>query len=77
MRTLGCLITCAALLSACGGSDEPISLAPLDLEPCAGWVGPVPSNEGQFARAALAERTGRLCANSKLKAVAELRASGA
>lgn len=68
-----CLAISLMLLSACGGS-EPAPLDALDLAPCPGWGGAVPATERQFARAAAAERTGRLCANAKLDAVAQLRA---
>lgn len=63
-----CLIICAMLLAGCG--HEPAWLL-LDLTPCPGWAGPRPATEGQFARAAAAERAGRLCANAKLEAVSE------
>lgn len=64
-------ITCLVLLAACG--PEPVALDLLDLTPCEGWTGPRPATESQFARAALAEKTGRICANTKLAAVAESR----
>lgn len=60
------LIICAMLLAGCG--NEPPPLALLDLMPCAGWTGSRPRTESQFARAASAERAGRLCANAKLDA---------
>ena len=56
------------LLASCGRTDPP-PLALLDLADCPGWVGPRPATERQFARAAGAERSGRLCANAKLAAV--------
>ncbi|ATG47581.1 hypothetical protein CEW89_08340 [Celeribacter ethanolicus] len=56
------------LLASCG-RETPLSL--LDLEPCPGWQGVIPQNERQFARAAAAEKAGRLCANTKLGAVSE------
>lgn len=62
-----CLIICAMLLAACG--HEPPALSLLDLTPCPGWTGPRPQTDGQFARAAAAERAGRLCANEKLATV--------
>ncbi|WP_232831619.1 hypothetical protein [Pseudogemmobacter bohemicus] len=43
----------------------------LDLAPCPGWMGAAPETEGQLARAASAERAGRLCANEKLETAAE------
>lgn len=65
-----CLIISLALLAGCGREPSAISL--LDLSPCPGWTGPRPASEGQFARAAAAERTGRLCANEKLTTVQSL-----
>ncbi len=65
-----CLIISALLLAACGREAvAPPPVALLDLRPCPGWTGPRPSTEGAFARAAAAERAGRLCANSKLASV--------
>lgn len=64
-----CLSICAILLTGCGRELSP-ALELLDLTPCPGWQGPCPTTEGQFARAAAAERAGRLCANEKLGAVA-------
>ena len=61
-----CLIISLTLLGGCG--HEP-ALSLLDLEPCPGWEGLKPATESQFARAAAAERAGRLCANAKLQAV--------
>lgn len=65
-----CLIISVALLTACGRDPAPPPVALLDLAPCPGWTGPRPATEGDFARAAAAEKAGRLCANSKLEAVA-------
>lgn len=65
------LVICAGLLAACGPDPVPHPVSLLDLAPCSGWQGPRPDTEGQFARAAAAERTGRLCANNKLAAVSE------
>ena len=71
------LTICAALLTACGSKPVAPPVIPADLlTPCAGWQGPVPSSEGQCARAALAEKTGRLCANEKLGSVAEIVSGG-
>ena len=71
------LTICAALLAGCGSKPVDPPVIPADLlTPCAGWMGPVPSSEGQFARAALAEKTGRLCANEKLGSVAEIVSGG-
>ncbi len=64
-----CLIICALLLAGCGRDPAPVEL--LDLTPCDGWTGQAPATEGELIRAALAERTGRLCANTKLEAVRE------
>lgn len=65
-----CLIISAMLLAACGrDAASPPPMALLDLAPCPGWTGPRPATEGAFARAAAAERAGRLCANAKLEAV--------
>ena len=63
-----CLIISLMLLGGCG--HEP-ALALLNLEPCPGWEGAKSATESQFARAAAAERAGRLCANAKLEAVSE------
>lgn len=65
MRRLA--IICLVLLAACGPEAPAIAL--LDLDPCPGWTGPRPGTEGQFARAAAAEKAGRLCANEKLETV--------
>lgn len=62
-----CLTICALLLAGCG--TEPPALALLDLAPCPGWAGARPETDGQFARAAAAERAGRICANEKLSTV--------
>jgi hypothetical protein len=62
-----CLIICAVVLAGCGRNMT----VPSDLlTPCPGWLGARPVTEGQLIRAALAERTGRQCANGKLGAVA-------
>lgn len=67
------LLVATVALTACGSKPVAPPVIPADLlTPCAGWQGPVPSSEGQFARAALAEKTGRLCANEKLGSVAEI-----
>lgn len=62
-----CLIICVMLLAGCG--PEPPAISLLDLAPCPGWTGLAPATEGQLARAAAAERAGRLCANEKLSTV--------
>lgn len=64
-----CLIISAVLLTACGRDPALPPVALLDLAPCPGWTGPRPTTEGDFARAAAAERAGRQCANAKLAAV--------
>ncbi len=61
-------ITCLLGLLGCGPKSTALDV--LDLTPCDGWTGPTPATEGQIIRAALAEKTGRLCANTKLDAVA-------
>jgi len=64
-----CLIICAVVLAGCGRKAE----IPADLmTPCAGWQGAPPATEGDLMRAALAEKGGRECANSKLGAIAAL-----
>lgn len=60
------------LPAACGRTDPP-PLDLIDLRPCPGWTGPSPRTEGAFARAAAAEKAGRLCANAKLDAAQEVR----
>lgn len=65
-----CLIICAALLAGCG--HDPATVPPDLLAPCPGWQGPRPETEGAFARAAAAEKAGRICANTKLEAVAAI-----
>lgn len=62
------LIICASLLAGCG--HKPASMPPDLLTPCPGWQGSAPASEGDLIRAALAEKAGRVCANSKLGAVA-------
>lgn len=64
-----CLIIWMMLLAGCGPDPAPPPVALLDLAPCPGWTGPRPVTEGGFARAAAAERAGRLCANAKLETV--------
>lgn len=58
---------CGAL-AACGAGKVPAEM----LRPCDGWLGPVPVTEGQVLRAALAEKTGRECANGRLAGVARV-----
>lgn len=65
------LIICAMLLAGCGADPAPI-VPPDLLQPCPGWQGPVPSTERQLARAAAAEKAGRICANTKLAGVAQI-----
>jgi hypothetical protein len=68
-----CLIISALLLAGCGSKPVAPPVIPADLlTPCPGWQGPRPSSEQQFARAALAEKAGRLCANEKLGSVREI-----
>lgn len=63
-----CLIICGAVLAGCG--NKPATVPPDLLTPCPGWQGDAPATEGELIRAALAEKTGRQCANGKLEAVA-------
>lgn len=71
-----CLIILALLLAGCGPDvAAPPALSVLDLSPCPGWQGARPETEGELARAAAAEQAGRLCANAKLQAVADLTAA--
>lgn len=68
-----CLIISALLLAGCGPKPVAAPVIPADLlTPCVGWQGPRPSTEGQFARAALAERTGRLACNEKIRSIGEI-----
>ncbi len=64
------LIICAMALAGCG--RDPIIIPPDILLPCPGWQGAAPATEGQLIRAAAAERAGRVCANTKLDAVAAI-----
>lgn len=66
-------IICAMALAGCGA--EPIAPPPIPpdmLQSCAGWTGRAPQTQGELLRAALAERTGRLCANEKLETMRSL-----
>lgn len=73
-----CLLCCSLLLTACTGADRPQVVAgppPVSadlLQPCSGYTGPVPRNEGQFSDALIAEARGRACANEKLTTIAEI-----
>jgi hypothetical protein len=62
------LIICAVVLAGCGPKVIPADL----LAPCPGWTGRRPETEGEIIRAALAEKGGRECANSKLASIAAL-----
>ena len=71
------LLCCALLLGACGLDSivvtAPPPKVPADLlQGCAGWTGPRPSNEGQWADAAWAEMRGRYCANGRIETIAEI-----
>lgn len=66
------LIACAVLLAGCGSSS--LVIPPDLLEPEPGWEGAAPVTERQLLAAGLAERTGRLRANAKLAAVADIAA---
>ena len=71
------VITCVAFLAGCTQAIE-VQVAPPDIpadllqeEP--GYEGPLPLKfERDLARALLAEKEGRLRANSKLKGIAEI-----
>lgn len=67
-------IICALALADCG-NDPPIAapIPPEMLQPCPGWEGLPPQTQGELLRAALAERTGRLCANEKLASISVMR----
>lgn len=72
-----CLLCWLPLLSACTPPlPEPVVLpprVPADLlQPCPGYTGPVPREEGQISDALLAEARGRACANNRLIAVADI-----
>lgn len=73
-----CLLCSALLLSACSDAERAevvISGPPVPadlLSPCAGYSGPVPTTEGMFSDAIIAESRGRLCANRKLGAISEI-----
>lgn len=69
-----CLIIWAMLLAGCG--PDPRILDEW-LQPAPGWTGPRPVTEQDFARAAAAEKAGRLQANNQLLAIAEACRQGA
>lgn len=50
-----CLITCLALLAACG-PDLPPAVPPELLVPPTGYVGPRPATEGQLKTAIIADK---------------------
>jgi hypothetical protein len=71
------LLCCALLLSSCGADrivvTPPPRQVPADLlTACAGYTGPVPSDEGQMSNALVAEVRGRHCSNGKLSAIDEI-----
>lgn len=76
-----CLSICALVLAACSRPVEYIEVRPevpaALLTPCPGWTGPPPVTEGDLLRALGAEVGGRLCANDRLAAVAEIVGGGA
>lgn len=77
-----CLLCSAILLSACTTPRASAVLAqppvPPDLlRPCAGYTGILPTTEGAFAKAILAEAQGRSCANARLAALAKILKSDA
>jgi len=70
-------LCCALLLSGCGPDPIAVTAPPPQVPPdmlqgCVGWTGPRPSDEGQWADAALAEKRGRHCANGKLAAIDDI-----
>ena len=65
-----CLIIFGAVLAGCG--HKPAAIPPELVAPCPGWQGPAPATEGDLIRAALAEKGGRECANSKLSTIAAM-----
>lgn len=65
------LLTSLALLAACG-HDPVVHIPPDLLTQVPGYEGPVPQTEGALIAAAVAEKRGRLEANSKLAAIAEI-----
>lgn len=72
-----CLLFSLLLLAAFGvqrrAPIEPPPDVPADLlQPCSGYSGPVPRNEGQLSDALIAEVRGRDCANSKLYTIGEI-----
>lgn len=74
-----CLMLCAMLVASCG-QTETVSVrtyVPADLlTPERGWAGGSPITQRDFVEAAEAERAGRLRANRKLQAIAEIVQSG-
>lgn len=70
------MIISVLLLSACG-RDVPVNVPPPQvpadyLVGCPGYSGPTPRTRGQFVDAAIAEKQGRLCANRKIEATAQI-----
>lgn len=70
-----CLIICVLMLASCGPKQVVVAPPPIPadmLTPCNGWQGRSPETQGELLRAALAEKTGRLCANEKLRGIGEI-----
>ncbi|MFT6458367.1 MAG: hypothetical protein ACJARR_002648 [Pseudophaeobacter arcticus] len=72
-----CHLCLAILLSACTKPAPSPILAPHAVPPdllrgCAGYRGPLPRTEGDFAKAIVAEAQGRACANARLATVGEI-----
>ena len=53
----------------------PPNVPPNLLQPCSGYIGPLPQSEGQISDALIAEARGRRCANGRLATVAEILAA--
>ena len=72
------LIICALALAGCGPEPVPVPPPiPADmLTPCPGWQGRTPETQGELLRAALAEKTGRQCANQKIEGIKEIVGDG-
>ena len=66
------------LLTACSELPDPdvrpteVQVDPELLEPCDGYTGPTPQTELEFAKAAAAEKAGRVCNANKIEAVGEI-----
>jgi len=67
------LISLLALASCGHKAADLAGLDALDLEPCGGWIGETPRDNAALLNAAAAEKFGRLCNESKLKAARDFR----